>query len=84
MQEPKTEQSFLVDVNEIQRLYLPVSKKKNTEDDFHLPSNCSGGKQVVCGKRRTGKFSEGSRQRLYQVGICSETTITPKMQEDVK
>lgn len=28
MQEPKTEQSFLVDVNEIQRLYLPVSKKR--------------------------------------------------------
>ena len=28
MQENKTEQSFLVDVNEIQRLYLPVSKKR--------------------------------------------------------
>lgn len=28
MQEPKTEQSFLADVNEIQRLYLPVSKKR--------------------------------------------------------
>ena len=27
MQERKTKQSFLVDVNEIQRLYLPVSKK---------------------------------------------------------
>ena len=65
-------------------IILTSEQKKNTEDDFHLPSNRSGGKQAVCGKRRTGKFSEGSRQRLYQVGICTETTITQKMQEDVK